>query len=92
MERKSDRFRWSLAHPGGGYPILRIAARFLRVDYARIFVGFRTLDNGMAILCEDPTGIDEPDAWAVLEPTAPFPTAEAVELITGALGEAQVPG
>ena len=92
VERRSDRCRWSLAHPGGGYPILRIAARFLHVDHARIFVGFRTLDNGMAILCEDPTGFDEPNAWAVLEPTAPVTTAEGVELITDALGEAPVPG
>ena len=32
VERRSDLYRWSLAHPGGGYPILRITARFLRVD------------------------------------------------------------
>jgi hypothetical protein len=86
VERRSDLYRWSLAHPGGGYPILRIAAQFLHVDHARIFVGFRTLSNGMAIMRDDPSVVEEPDLWAILEPTTTVSTAEAVELITRAVG------
>jgi hypothetical protein len=86
VERRSDLYRWSLAHPGGGYPLLRIAARFLHVDHGRIFGGFRTLSNGMAIMCDDPSVVEEPDVWAILEPTTTVSTAEAVELITNSLG------
>ena len=91
VERRSDLYRWSLASPGGGYPILRITARFLRVDHARIFVGFRTLPNGMAIMCEDPSVVEEPDSWELLEPTTTVSTAEAVDLITSAIGAAVPP-
>ena len=86
VERRSDLYRWSLAHRGGGYPILRITARFLHVDYGRIFVGFRTLPHGMATMCEDPSVVEEPDDWAILEPTTTVSTTEAAELITSAVG------
>jgi len=67
VERFSDGWRWSLAHRGNGYPLLRITARFLRVDYHRIIIGFRTLDDGYSILCEDPDAFRTPDAGAVIE-------------------------
>lgn len=67
VERFPEGWRWSLAHRGGGYPLLRITARFLRVDYHRIVVGFRTLDNGYSILCDDPDNPRLPDAWAMVD-------------------------
>jgi hypothetical protein len=67
VERRGDEYRWSLATKGGGYPLLRISARFLGVDYRRIYVGFRTLPNSTAILCEDPANFDTPDKWALLK-------------------------
>jgi len=91
VERRSDLYRWSLAHPGGGYPILRITARFLRVDYQRIFVGFRTLPDGTAILCDDPSVVEEPDVWAILEPPSALTAAEALGLITSSLGNTPPP-
>jgi hypothetical protein len=66
VERRAQLYRWSLAHSGGGYPLLRITARFLGIDYTRIYVGFRTLLDGTAIICDDPQAAEEPDAWAVL--------------------------
>jgi hypothetical protein len=33
VERIGGRYRWSLTSAGGMYPLLRITARFLRVDY-----------------------------------------------------------
>jgi len=54
VERVEGGYRWSFTHPGGGYPLLRIAARFLLVDYTHISIGFRTLDDGMCVLCADP--------------------------------------
>ena len=86
VERRSDLFRWSFAHSGGGYPILRIVARFLHVEHDRILMGFRTLPNGMAIMYDDPNVVEQPDAWAILEPATTVSTLEAVELIAGAVG------
>jgi hypothetical protein len=91
VERRSDLYRWSLAHSGGGYPLLRITARFLHVDHGRIFVGFRTLPNGMAIMCDDPNIVEEPDTWAILEPTKPVSASDAVELITNSHGNDALP-
>ena len=78
VERRAQLYRWSLAHSGGGYPLLRITARFLGIDYTRIYVGFRTLPDGTAIICDDPQAAEEPDEWAVLNlPEAVGPEAVA---------------
>jgi hypothetical protein len=45
VERLGEAWRWSLAHQGGLYPLLRITARFLRVDYDRIAIGARAVDG-----------------------------------------------
>lgn len=66
VERIGSAYRWSLTDPGGLYPLLRITARFLRIDYHRIVIGFRAVAEGVHVLCEDPANPDEPDAWAVL--------------------------
>jgi hypothetical protein len=63
--------------------LLRITARFLGVDYNRLYVGFRTLRNGTAILCEDPSKFDVPDKWAVLKLSRQItPTAAAWRIRT----------
>ena len=67
VERLSDGWRWSLAHRGGTYPLLRITARFLRVDHARIMIGFRTITGGYAVLCEDPKIVQRPEAAAIID-------------------------
>ncbi|MGH9917793.1 MAG: hypothetical protein ACRD6W_02805 [Nitrososphaerales archaeon] len=79
VERFGDRWRWSLAHAGSGYPLLRISARFLQMDYTALQIGFRTLDNGISILCRDPEHSEIPDASAVLNfdgPTSPEAVAD----------------
>ncbi len=40
VERTDAGWRWSLAHKGGGYPLLRIYARFLQVDHHGLYIGF----------------------------------------------------
>jgi len=84
VERRSDLYRWSLAHAGGGYPLLRTAARFLGIDHHRIYIGFRTLPDGTAILCDDPESVECPDEWALLALPAPVSPAVAAEFIAGA--------
>ena len=38
VERLPGGWRWSPAHTGGPYPLLRITARFLHMDYAALMV------------------------------------------------------
>src|SRR5947209_3481254 len=66
VERVDDRFRWSLTHPGGPYPLLRIMARFLRVDYHAIVVGCRKLVDGVCVIAGGPESDLAPESWAVL--------------------------
>lgn len=66
VERIGRAYRWSLVHPGGAYPLLRIAARFLRIDYHRIVIGSRKVAAGVWIVREDSAEVGRPDAWAIL--------------------------
>jgi len=84
VERRSQQYRWSLAHSGGSYPLLRITARFLDIDYTRICVGFRTLPDGTAIICDDPQAVEEPDTWALLNLPDPVGPETAATLIAEA--------
>ena len=67
VERRAQLYRWSLAHSGGAYPLLRITARFLGIDYTGIYVGFHTLPDATAIICDDPQTVEKPDTWALLD-------------------------
>lgn len=54
-------------HPGGAYPLLRITARFLKIDYHRLLIPFRTLDDGNAIVCRNPDRPSRSKAWALID-------------------------
>jgi hypothetical protein len=86
VEKLGDAWRWSLTHPGSGYPLLRITARFLGVDYHRISVGFRTVKKGVCVLSDDPSQVTVPEAWVVLKFDGPTPADEVEEQIVGRLG------
>src|SRR5262245_45831922 len=66
VERTGSGWRWSLTHPGGAYPLLRATARFLRVDYRRITVGFRSVAEHVFVLCPGRHDPPPTDAWAVI--------------------------
>lgn len=87
VERVDGGWRWSLTHPGGAYPLLRITARFLRGDYQRITVGFRTVADGVCVLCADPDEPSRADSWAVIEFDAPTSATIAQERIVEVLGD-----
>lgn len=89
VERRSDLYRWSPAHRGGCYPLLRITALFLGADHQRIYIGFRTLPDGTFILCEDPAVVEKPDRWTLLDLSEPISQIEAIELIRAELGSGQ---
>jgi hypothetical protein len=67
VERMARGWRWSLTHSGGAYPLLRITARFLKMDHCRLMIGFRTLADGVAIMWRNPTRPSRPRAWAFVE-------------------------
>ncbi len=69
VERTKGRYRWSLAHRGGPYPLLRIVARFLHVDHQLAMIGYWTTPDGWCIWIKDPGARVEPDAFAVLRPS-----------------------
>jgi hypothetical protein len=86
VERLSDGWRWSLAHRGGSYPLLRITARFLRVDYRKIMIGFRTLPDGVSVLCDDPKAVEHPKVAAIIEFERDSSPASAERRIVEVLG------
>ncbi len=82
VERIGTAYRWSLTHPGGAYPLLRITARFLRIDYHRLVIGFRSIADGVYVLSSDPDSDKDPDSWVVLNfdgPTAPADVKTRIE-------------
>lgn len=50
LERLDEGWCWALAHRGGPYPLLRVMARFLKADYRKLTVGFRTIEGNVAVL------------------------------------------
>lgn len=84
VERRGDLWRWSLTTTGGPYPMLRMTARFLKIDYCSLGgVGSRVVDDGLCVQIVD-DGETEPDASAVFTFDEPA-TADAVrERIEGA--------
>jgi hypothetical protein len=85
VERLGSRYRWSLVHRGGPYPLLRITARFLQVDHQRIFIGFRPVGDGYSALLPDEQDTVRPDAHKVLTFEVPTPVVEVEDRIRGAL-------
>lgn len=84
VERFGDRWRWSPAHRGGAYPLLRVVSRFLRVDHHRIIVPFRTVEDGRAALNREDGNGPEPDAAAIVSFTETRPSATRTRTGAGA--------
>jgi hypothetical protein len=87
VERLPEGWRWSLAHRGGSYPLLRITARFLQVDYHKILIGFRTLPDGISVLCADPSVVRYPEAAALIDFTSGSSPASVERRIVDVLGD-----
>ena len=86
VERFGDLWRWSLVHGGGPYPLLRVTARFLKVDYHAILIGHRQIDGRLSVFTRDPEKVIEPDSWAVVTFDGPATEATVTELIGSAPG------
>ena len=86
VERLDGRYRWSLIHQGGPYPLLRITARFLQVDHNSIFIGFRGIEDGYSALSENPGAEPSPSASAILTFAGPTTQTDAERLIREGVG------
>lgn len=78
VERMARGWRWSLTHPGGVYPLLRITARYLKINYSRLMITCRAID-GFSILCSDPARPLQPRAHGFITFDGPT-TADEVAL------------
>lgn len=74
VERVGGLWRWSLVTKGGPYPLLRITAQYLQIDYTVLVgVGSKVVGDDYCVQIVDEDG-PQADAWGVLEfggPTAP---------------------
>jgi len=68
VERRADGLRWSPAHPGGPYAILREVARFLDLDHHTLVVGSAAL-NGTSVAAPKPRRMPKPAAWSFMAPS-----------------------
>jgi hypothetical protein len=85
VERLDGGYRWSPVHSGGAYPLLRITARFLRVDYRDITVAFRAVADAVYILSAEVQQATIADAWAVVDFDVPASSEETRDRIRAAL-------
>ncbi len=67
VERLARGWRWSPASRGGPYPLLRITARFLKMDYHHLLIPCRALEDGTTIVCRNPEQPSKPKAWALID-------------------------
>jgi hypothetical protein len=77
VERWASGWRWSLAHRGGAYPLLRIVARFLQIPHDALMLSFDTTTDGYAYFRPPPRNPARPRGWTVLRFDRPA-TAEEV--------------
>jgi hypothetical protein len=81
VERFGADWRWSPAHRGGSYPLLRITARFLQVDHYRVIVPFRTVHGDWAVLMPEEDESERPNGSVILTfsgPTNPVVIAACI--------------
>jgi hypothetical protein len=72
--------------PDAPRAMLRITARFLRVNYHVIVVGCRTVVDGVCVIAGDPASDLVPDAWAVLHFDGPTESGDVKRRVLLALG------
>jgi hypothetical protein len=85
----ADLYRWSPAHRGGAYPLLRETARLLGVNHQGLVLPFRALaDTGMTVIpADDSEALAPAGRWTVLE----FESAESVESVGARIQAALMP-
>ena len=98
VERRSDLYRWSPAHRGGPYPLLRVVAKLQGIDYHELVLPCRGLPksnagfgadgfwDGLCIVAA-PELATPPDAWTVLDLEQSVTPAEIKRRLASALND-----
>ncbi len=86
VERWATGWRWSLAHCGGPYPLLRITAVFLEIPYQEVVLGYDTTPDGCSYVraSERTRAGGSPQGWGLLAFEQPVAAREARARILGA--------
>ncbi len=87
VERWASGWRWSPAHRGGPYPLLRIVARLLEIPHHGIPMPYKTNPQRCAFV--PPNRRSRPLATATLTPEGPLDAGEARRRILAALPAAK---
>ena len=67
VERRGDRFRWSFAHRGGPYPLLREVASYAGIPHDQIVVVSQLVD-GWTVVRPEPVPQEPVDAYGFIQP------------------------
>jgi hypothetical protein len=86
VERFAGGFRWSMAHRGGPYPLLRVTARFLGLDHWQVMVGCGPAPVAGWSIIPRPSNAPEPIAHALLDFDGPTPADVVERRVSAALG------
>ena len=70
VERRGGEYRWSPAHAGGAYPLLRTLAMILDVDYHALILPFITVEERAIVNAPAPS---DADAASFIEATTDAP-------------------
>lgn len=81
VEQRGADYRWSPAHRGGPYPLLRTVAKMLGVDHHQLVLPFRQVDE--LTVAADPES-PPPDRSVVLEFDEPATAEQVLERINSA--------
>jgi hypothetical protein len=86
VERRGAQYRWSPAHRGGPYPLLREVAKAIGVPHDSIVLPFMTIDGCAVLMAEGRP--DAADALAWIDGISSLDPVEASAAIELALTEA----
>lgn len=64
VERRGPLYRWSIAHQGGPYPLLREVARSLDIPHSSLLIHCTAVDEWTIVA--PGTEMGPPDAWMVI--------------------------
>ena len=69
VERRGGRFRWSFAHRGGPYPLLREVASYAGIPHDQIVLATETVD-GWTVARAEPVPPEPVDAHGFIQPAS----------------------
>jgi len=85
VERWTTGWRWSPAHRGGAYPLLRVVAQYLGIPYQTVLLPFETNASGYAVVPHSKRARSGPQRTTTLKFDGPADEHEVRTRILAAL-------